>query len=283
METGPLFMTKKENNNGPKSNDTFHKLSIQVGLNGLSFCIFDTLTNSIHLSRRVGFGKELSPYEVQKELREQFQVEGIPEMAFSEVTVIHRNTLFSLVPKAFFDKEQLAGYIKFNAKILANDLLDYDEISPHDLVNVYVPFMNINNYVYDLFGTFEFMHSGTVLIQALLNSHGTIQEPVCYVHAGEFELDIVVLHQKKLLFYNSFPYSTKEDFVYYLLFTLEQLKLDTETVKTRLFGVVEEGDEIYSMCSEFIQHLSIFIPGGSQVHQTATEGESIDFTVLSAL
>lgn len=276
-------MTRKENNNSREIHDTFTKLSIQVGLNGLSFCVFDTVTNSITLSRRVGFGKELSPYELQKELREQFQVENIPERAFSEVTVIHRNNLFSLVPKAFFDKDELSNYIKFNAKILANDLLEYDEISRHDLVNVYVPFVNINNYVYDLFGSFEFMHSGTVLIQALLNSHGSIQEPVCYVHAGEFQLDIVVLCQKKLLFYNSFPYATKEDFVYYLLFTLEQLKLDTETIKTRLFGGVEEGDEIYSLCSEFIQQLSLFVPGGNLVAQSDAEGERIDFTVLSAL
>lgn len=276
-------MTKKENNNSRNNHDTFHKLSIQVGLNGLSFCVFDPVTNSISLSRRIGFGKELSPYEVQKELREQFQVEGIPDRAFSEVTVIHRNNLFSLVPKAFFEKDELSNYIKFNAKILANDLLEYDEISRHDLVNVYVPFMNINNYVYDLFGSFEFMHSGTVLIQALLNSHGAIQEPVCYVHAGEFQLDIVVLSQKQLVFYNSFSFSTKEDFVYYLLFTLEQLKLNPETIKTRLFGVVEEGDEIYSLCSEFIQQLSLFIPGGNLVGQSDLEGERIDFTLLSAL
>ncbi len=38
----------------------------------------------------------------------------------------------------------------------------------YDMVNVYLPFVNINNYIYDLFGEFEFKHNGTVMVQALL-------------------------------------------------------------------------------------------------------------------
>lgn len=277
-------MTKKESNTAPeKSVENYHKLSIQVGLNGLSFCVFDTIANTVAQSRRIAFGRELSPFEVQKELREIVQQEGILDYGYSGVVVIHRNNLFSLVPRALFDKNELANYLKFNARILANDLIEYDEISNYELVNVYVPFMNINNYIYDLFGAFDFMHSGTVLIQALLNSHSGGSEAVCYVHAGEHYMDIMVLSQKQLLFYNSFPYSTKEDFIYYLLFTLEQLKLDPGSVKTRLFGAVEEGDDIYNICYEYIQHLSIFIPAGSHDLADAKDAESIDFTVLSAL
>ena len=277
-------MTKKESNTTTeKSVENYHKLSIQVGLNGLSFCVFDTIGNNVALSRRIAFGKELSPFEVQKELRELFQQEGILDYHYSGVVVIHRNNLFSLVPKALFDKNELANYLKFNAKILANDLIEYDEISNYEIVNVYVPFVNINNYIYDLFGAFDFMHSGTVLIQAILNSHSSPGEATCYVHAGEHYMDILVLSQKQLLFYNSFPYTTKEDFIYFLLFTLEQLKLDTETVKTRLFGIVEEGDEIYTICYEYIQHLSIFVPAGIPDTVDDKGTGSIDFTVLSAL
>lgn len=277
-------MTQKESNTASeKTVENYHKLSIQVGLSGLSFCVFDTIANSIAQSRRIAFGKILSPFDVQKELRELMQQEGILDYAYSGVVVIHRNNLFSLVPGALFDKNELANYLKFNARILANDLIEYDEISNYDLVNVYVPFMNINNYIYELFGAFDFMHSGTVLIQALLNSHSGGKEPVCYVHAGEHDMDIMVLSQKQLLFYNSFPYTTKEDFIYYLLFTMEQLKLDPGSVKTRLFGDIEEGDEIYTICYEYIQHLSIFIPAGSPVLSDPKDAESIDFTVLSAL
>jgi len=277
-------MTKKEINNPANSLDnSYHKLSIQVSLNGLSFCVFDTIGSSIPVSRHLDFGKELSPYEVQKELKALIKSSNIEAYNYSEVVVIHRNNLFGLVPKALFNKDELPNYLKFNTKILANDLIAFDEIESYDMINVYVPFVNINNFIYDLFGEFEFKHNGTVLIEALLNTHSNGKEPICYVHVSEQQMDITVLSQKRLLFYNSFQFITKEDFIYYLLFALEQLKLDTTTVKLRLFGAIEESDEIYGICYEYIQHLSIFIPPKTDYPVEGMENEAIDFTVMNAL
>ena len=265
------------------STDNYHKLSIQVSLNGLSFCVVDSIANNITHSKSINFGKELSPFQVQKELKDKLREEGIMDYRYSEVVVIHRNTLFSLVPKSLFLEEEMANYLKFNAKILANDLVDYDEISGFELVNVYIPFVNINNYIYELFGEFEYLHTGTVLIRALLNSHSAGQEPVCYVHVAENQMDIIILNQKKLLFYNSFQYRTKEDFLYYLLFTLEQLELAPDTIKLRLFGEIVEGDELYDICYEYINHIAIYLPS-NQIYSTKDlEEDSIDFAVINAL
>ena len=280
MVTGPLFMTKKEINNNIEN---YHKMSIQVSLNGLSFCIVDTIANTIKHFKRLNFGKELSPYEMQKELKRLFGESKIEDYSLTEVVVIHRNNLFSLVPKPLFDKAELANYLKFNVKILANDLVEYDEIDSYDLVNVYVPFVNVNNYIYDLFGEFEFMHHGTIMVQSLLNSHSNGNEPICYVHVADKQMDITVLTQKQLLFFNSFQFVTKEDFIYYLLFTLEQLKLNTETIKLRLFGSVDMGDELYNIAYEYIQHISLFIPPSDIYSTEELEKEVVDFTVLNAL
>ncbi|MCM4169886.1 DUF3822 domain-containing protein [Arenibacter sp. TNZ] len=266
------------------SKSEYQKLSIQVSLNGLSFCVLDTLSNTILASERLVFENELTPYAVQKEIKQLFEKIRIKDVKFSEVVVIHRNNLFSLVPQALFNKEELANYLKFNAKILANDHIEYDEVKNLDMVNVYVPFMNINNYIYDLFGEFEFMHHGTILIQTLTNSHGNLSEPICYVHLIEGHMDIAVISHKKLILYNNFSFNTKEDFIYYLLFTLEQLKLDTETTKLKLFGSIEEGDELYNMCHEYVRDISIFIPSNTSFyHFGESEKETIDFTLLNTL
>ncbi len=276
-------MTKKSSNSGNHTTENFNKLSIQVSLNGLSFCVVDTLRSSIVLSEQLSFGKELSPYEVQRELKDLFRDYGIAELEISETVVIHRNSLFSLVPKALFDPEELANYLKFNAKILANDHIEFDEIESHEMVNVYVPYMNINNYIFDLFGEFEFVHNGTVLLQSLLKSAGNTTDPVCYVHVGHHQMDMVVIAKKQLLFYNSFTFNTKEDFIYYVLFTLEQLEQDPETIPVRLFGFIEEGDELYNICYEFIRHISLFVQDSVYSRPEDVPEEKLDFTVLNAL
>jgi hypothetical protein len=47
------------------------------------------------------------------------------------------------------------------------------------------------------------------------------------VHFSEGHFEIIIQNQK-LLFFNSFDYQTPEDFIYYVLFTAEQLSLNPE-------------------------------------------------------
>ena len=284
MATGLLSMTNDEQiTKRTESANDFHKLSIQVSLDGLSFCILDTVNNAIVASKQKRFGKELTPYQIQKELQELIREYRVTDYGYSAVVVIHKNPLFSLVPKDLFDEKELANYMKFNVKILTNDMMAYDEIEQQDMVNVYVPFMNINNYIYELFGAFDYLHNGTVLIQALLQGHTETREPVCFVHSAEEQMDIIVLDHKKLVYFNSFAYETKEDFIYFLLFALEQLNLDPASVRVRLFGTVEEGDPYYDICYRYIQNVSLFYPAQPVYSASSDAEESIDFTVLNAL
>ena len=116
-------MTTKEINSGLEDGPNgYHKLSIQVSLNGLSFCVLDTIANSLVHSHSRVFEKEMSPFALHKIIREDFEEKGILDYAYSEIISIHRNTLFTLVPMPLFDPDHLANYLKFNAKILGTDL-----------------------------------------------------------------------------------------------------------------------------------------------------------------
>jgi len=262
----------------------FNKLSIQVSLNGLSFCIWDTIANSMVVSENIVFEKELTPYAVQKELKAICEKHEISKKDFSDIIVIHRNNLFSLVPKSLFDENELANYLKFNAKILANDHLAYDELESYEMVNAYVPFVNINNYIFELFGEFIYKHSGTVMIESLMNNHSG-KNTTCYAHVTETQMELTVISNKKLLLYNSFDFVTKEDFMYYLLFTTEQLGLDTEQLSLKLFGAIEQGDDLYNLCYQYVRDVSIFEPIVASIDFQLDESEieTIDFTVLSSL
>ncbi len=108
------------------------------------------------------------------------------------------------------------------------------------------------------------------------------KEPVCYVHVFERQMDIVVVAQNKLVLFNSFDFVTKEDFLYYLLFTMEQLQLDPHTVTVKLFGDIEEGDDLYELCYLYVLNVVIIVPQFSDQVFTNTTEDTLDFTVLNA-
>ena len=144
-------------------------LSIQVSLSGLSFCILNLNTKSINFYKSFSFGKKLNPTDVLDKLTHQFNTEDKLKQSFKSVKVIHENELSSLVPKSLFNEDYLADYLKFNSKILRSDFITYDKITANESVNVYVPYVNINNYLYDIFGEFEFNHFSTIILEPVLN------------------------------------------------------------------------------------------------------------------
>ena len=280
MEIGHRFMTEKGNNT---IEDNFKKLSIQVGLNGLSFCALDTISKKILAYENIPFKTASTPYLLLKELKAVLNTKNLSHTSFNEVMVVHKNGFFSMVPKPLFNKEELPNYLKFNAKMMANDLVVYDELDNHELVNVYIPYANVNNYIFELFGEFTFKHSGSVLVSSLLDHTSSSASNYCYVQIAEREMEIVVVSEKKLLFYNYFEYKTKEDFLYYLLFSLEQLNLDREHIQLRLFGQIDEDDDLFQLCHTYVSNVSVFVPPHGFHWQEPSHEESIDFTVLNSL
>lgn len=187
-----------------------------------------------------------------------FEREEELQYNFDSVEVIHSNNLSTLVPKPFFKEDDLASYLKYNLKLLQNDFIAYDPIYNGEIMNVYIPFVHLNNFFFDKFGSFEYKHSSSVLIDALLKNCAQDEDVQFSVHVESNQFQIVVIQRKKLLFYNSFSFKTKEDFIYYILFTAEQLELNPETFNLVLYGEIAKESELYKTVYNYVRNVSIF-------------------------
>lgn len=232
------------------------ELSIQLSLSGLSFCILNRKLNTIIHLNEFQFEKKLNPLELLDRLKGLFDSENMLSYNFSNVTVVHDNDLSSLVPEALFNEDYLADYLKFNSKILKSDYITYDRIAENQSINVYVPYININNFIYEKFGAFTFKHISTVLIEKILQLERIKMNTRMYVHVNKDHFEILVVENSKLKLFNTFAYSTKEDFIYYILFTAEQLNLNPETLKLIFLGCIEAEDELYKIAYKYIRNIS---------------------------
>ncbi|MDT0552075.1 DUF3822 family protein [Urechidicola vernalis] len=230
-------------------------LSILLRSDGFSFCITTDSEQNAKI-KEFDFEKEISPSEQITKLSTLFEKEDFLQEEFESIEVIHSNNLSTLVPKPFFKEKDLASYLKYNIKLLQNDFIAYDPICNGEIMNVYIPFVHLNNFFFDKFGTFEYKHSSTVLIDSLIKANAQNEETIFSVHVGSNQFQIVVLQRKKLLFYNSFNFRTKEDFIYYILFTAEQLELNPETFKLVLYGRITKDSELYKIVYDYVRNVS---------------------------
>ncbi|WP_308992811.1 DUF3822 family protein [Mariniflexile litorale] len=241
-----------------KTNKTFNKLtnlelSIQISLSGLSFCILNRDLNTITFLKEIHFDKKLNPLETLDALKEHLENENLLEETFSKVNVIYDNNLSALVPKPLFNEDCLADYLKFGSKILKTDFITFDEILINDSVNVYVPYVNINNFIYEHFGSFTYKHISTILIEQILLTEKNSNIPKVYVNINKGSFELIAINNTKLLLFNTFEYNTKEDFIYYVLFTLEQLELNPEKISLIFIGDINAKDELYEIAYKYVR------------------------------
>lgn len=232
-------------------------LSIQFSLDGFSFCTSNIDTKEIQNFGAYTFEQTIATPELLLSEIEKIVIENtIFSQDFEAITIIHQNSLSTLVPSLLFNENELKTYLDYNIKTLTTDFIVFDNLSHLEINNVYVPYVNINNFFFQQFGEFEYKHYTTILIDKLVLHTKDNNEKTCYVYVSNNSLDIVVLEDSKLVFYNSFSFTSKEDFIYYILFTAEQLELNPEELQLKFIGEIEENSEIYKITYQYIRNVS---------------------------
>ncbi len=253
-----------------KDKTNLKKLSIQVSLNGLSFCILNEESNTISFFKKIEFEKQLDPIKILSKIELAYEEEKALNQPIDEVKLIFSNSLFTLVPEELFDEDNASNYLKFNAKILKTDFVAFDRLE-NELVNIYIPYANITNYFFDKYGEFEYQHAMSILIGKLIKQKTSSQTKVFLNNRiGQYEL--IIIEKGKLLFANSFEYDTKEDFLYYLLFTAEQLELNTEEFELILLGAIDKNSEEYQITWNYIKNITFVGPFQSYTFETEKPG-----------
>jgi hypothetical protein len=232
---------------------TSRNLSIQFSLDGFSFCI----SNQEHVTyalKKFSFAETVSVDRCLEEIVSVFKSEEELQSDFESITVIHQNYLNTVVPNELFNETELSAYLQFSIKTLATDTFAFDSIPAIGAKNVYIPYVNVNNFLFQNFGEFEFKHHTTVLIEKLLSKNKGLN---FYVHVSKNHLDVIVLEEKKLVLCNSFEYTSKEDFIYYVLFVAEQLKMDPNVFSLVLIGDhIEKDSELYTILYTYVRNVT---------------------------
>lgn len=230
------------------------KLSIQFSLDGFSFCISNAEDSIVHFSSYSFDDETTTPESLVQHIEEIFKTDTDLHYDFDSVTVIHENHLNSLVPNRYFKQDALKSYLNYNIKTISTDYITHDDLDELHMKNVYVPYVNVNNFLFQNFGEFEFKHHASVLIEKLV--HQSKKDTThFYVNVTKSALDIVVIQDQSLQYFNSFEYHTKEDFIYYILFTFEQLQLDPNEQMVQLTGAIEKPSDLYEIAYKYIRHV----------------------------
>lgn len=260
METGPHPMIQKktqtQNSLADLKNLDKSHLSIQLSLDGFAYCVFDKdLVDVVQLVDFEFENRAQNPDQLLEYIKEVFSEEPLLSRVYESVNVSHKNNLSTIIPDAFYDKESHEDYLKYTIKVLEGDRIAVDTLKDSLSKNVYVPFERINNFIQEKHRSFNFVHTSSVLVSSLLKYYRTNPNKLFFVNVAKNSFEIVYIDNNKLQFHNSFLYYSKEDFLYYILFSMEQLMLDPDEQELIFLGAVDENSPLYEITYTYVRFI----------------------------
>jgi hypothetical protein len=165
----------------------------------------------------------------------------------------------TLIPNPLYDPYSAEEQLRFTCSIPQGYEILTDELRQLEARNVFSISSEIHHTIASWFQNCEFHHISTALIEYLLSVNRNTSEEIVSVNVHLTFFEIIVTSGKKLIFYNSFSFSTEEEFIYYILFVLEQLHLNPATADLRFTGFITENDKTWSLTKKYIKQVTFGI------------------------
>ena len=251
METGENSPNLIEANHFNIALSQQYHLSLEVGLNNFSFCVLDTSNlNYIYLETHAFIVNSVK--KSTNKLRSIINNSHILRANFYSISVAYNGFPNTLVPLSAYNKDNEEDILNLN--ITPFDKIYSDDIKSQEAKLIYSVPESINSIIDSFFPEANSHAQETNLI----NQYSQLQnfETKAYINISNSRVLITIFRNGRVLFNNSFIFSTKEDLLYYILFSFEQLKLSTENIAVELFGDIKKEDKNYKLLYDYIRNIT---------------------------
>jgi len=229
-------------------------LSIQVSLNGLSFCILDPVRNKYIALSHQNFENNLAFDDLLNTIENSIKNNDLLRHSYKSIKFIWLSNKNTLIPSIYFKKENLKKYFEFNHKLDDLDEIHFKELKYIDAYSIFIVPNQIANIFIKQFPDLNFYNQQITFIEHTLFKHHTELKKV-FVNVNDEFIDLCITENGKLLLYNNFVYRTELDMIYFIMYVFDKFNLNTENTELILSGLIDKNTSIYSKLKEFISHL----------------------------
>ncbi|MDT8392883.1 MAG: DUF3822 family protein [Bacteroidales bacterium] len=244
-----------------------YELSVRLKADSLAYCILDTNTNKfLHLEawdlaipdRKPFIPGDKEPTDTRRLVQLLEDELNWLTHGFSRIRIVIDQGKSTLMPRALFRAEERKNIYELNVAggPWPEKELRYDELSSVNAFAVYHLPADMGEMIGKYFSSAGIYHYSSAFIQAIyLKNMNRDNDKLLYVNVASSRLDILRIKGKKLDYFNSFRYNTAEDFMYYLIFVVEQLGLNPESVELVMMGEVDKHSGITDLAMKYVRNI----------------------------
>ncbi|WP_210490583.1 DUF3822 family protein [Rufibacter aurantiacus] len=203
-----------------------------------------------------------SPSSVENAISQLQQLRSVSplleERKWQQVRIGIKNQQFTLIPEALFDLNAREEYLKLNAVVEPElEVVHHHEHPRLELINVFTVPASLEAWSGTHFqnSPIEFVHQTSALMEGILHMAERSSRPQLFIYVDKNYVTLVVLQGLKLEFCNSFFFTSSEDFIYYVLFVLQEKKMNPDQDQVTVWGELLLDSQLHEVLRTYIRHV----------------------------
>ncbi|WP_430809326.1 MULTISPECIES: DUF3822 family protein [unclassified Carboxylicivirga] len=238
---------------------TSYFLSIRSSSGGLSFCVLDPVINTYIAFANIPFNDNSKD---NIKTQEVLLKEELLQLSYKKVFFLYESPRATLVPGALYDNTRHTDLFSLNHP-LGNDPVELvaQKIKMADAWNLF----SIPRFMYHLaktqFDNIEFyQHYSPFIETCLIASQQKKRDVVMHIGIHSTFFDLLVIKDRKMVLCNSYSYSNTNDFLYFVLFAFEQLKLEADKTNVLIHGLDDKQSPLFRELKNYLRQTKISDP-----------------------
>lgn len=246
------------------------KLSIEVSLNGICYCVINTSNNTFIALEYIPFSDAGSTEELITKLYSSYKHHELLNKNYKETLILYKASKSTLIPAELYREADKMLFFKFNHRQSESETVLNQPLNNLKAQLLYAIPTKLMNELELIFKKPTLRSHAGSLIENLLFQNKDKDVRV-YLHVQNKTFDIAVLRNKDLILYNHYQYTQPEELVYFVVFTMNQLKLNTQKTPVVFLGELSKQSEEIALLAKYIQNITYGARNETFRYNTAIE------------
>ncbi|MBF8963951.1 DUF3822 family protein [Pontibacter sp. FD36] len=200
-----------------------------------------------------------TPLQIAEQLRliaDQSPI--LQEQRWLDVRISVSNQFFTLVPETLFDPAHQEDYLRLHSNLDPQQhVILYNRTLGLDAVNIFA----IDGVIYRMAQSIfpernvQFTHQTSSLIKSALHQTDRNAGRIMHLFVERNYVTVLVVDENGLQFCNVFHYLSPEDFIYFVIFVMQEQKMNPEQETITAWGDITPDSSLFNMLKKYIRQV----------------------------
>jgi hypothetical protein len=237
-----------------------YELSVQLGSDGLSLCVLDTLRNKYVMIR--DYEPDPGSYFDTNRIGEIISKDDFLMRHYRKVNIITPSQKSTIIPAPLYDDSKKDEYFRFNLIPDQEELVMVNKLPEPDSFLLFTVSRQISEIIKIYFVNHQPYHHLKPLLQSVAGSRRSVNGNYIHVHLENEYFNMIIFDQNTLKFCNTFKYKTLSDIQYYVFYVLKRLNISHEEI-IHFSGKTEKYHNMVNDFSRYARNIKFAEPTGN--------------------